>query len=225
MPEKQNSDSVLTIYTDGGCIGNPGPGGWGAILIRNDCMDEIGGGEKHTTNNRMEMTAAIEGLARANAGEVVELATDSKYLHDGITKWIHGWKRRGWKKADGGDVLNRDLWEVISSKKLKIKWRHVRGHSGHDYNERCDEIANGFARGAPPKLRKSKVDEGRKQQNDETAPTLAFPAYACLARNWLSVQASWEECEKIVRENSEAKFKQVRSREELRKTLEQWGLI
>ncbi|MHB8767143.1 MAG: ribonuclease HI, partial [Deferrisomatales bacterium] len=146
----------LVVYTDGGCIGNPGPGGWGALLLRSDGYEEIGGREERTTNNRMEMRAAVEALRRARPGDRVHVLTDSRYLQDGISKWIRGWKKRGWKKADGGDVLNRDLWEeldaLVSRPGLRVSWEHVRGHSGHLLNERCDQIANGFARGAPPVL-------------------------------------------------------------------------
>lgn len=230
MSETENSISFLEIYTDGGCIGNPGPGGWAAILVRDCGFEEVGGGEKHTTNNRMEMTAAVEGLRRAVPGDRVQVTTDSKYLHDGITKWIHGWKRRGWKKADGGDVLNRDLWEavdlLVSSKKLKVSWRHVRGHSGHAYNERCDEIANGFARGAPPKLQKGDAALFAVQESrDESPQLLTFPAYMSLVQGKLIVQSSLGECEKRVKGNPETRYKKVCSRGELKDALEAWGLI
>ena len=146
----RKSSKKLVIYTDGACSGNPGPGGWGALLVYGTREKEMFGGENDTTNNRMEMMAAIqalESLKPGYAGEI-ELWTDSKYLKDGITKWIHGWKKRGWKKADKKPVLNMDLWkrlDAVSSDK-NINWLWVKGHAGHDGNERADELAG---RGVP----------------------------------------------------------------------------
>jgi ribonuclease HI len=150
---KENSIKMI-IYSDGGCIGNPGPGGWGTIIVRENLYTELGGHAPATTNNRMEMSAAIEGLKKAQKGEEIEIITDSKYLIDGATKWIHGWKKKNWVKSDKKPVLNRDLWEIIDQlqSQFKVKWTHVRGHQGHPENERCDDIANGFARGTPPEL-------------------------------------------------------------------------
>ncbi len=142
---RKASSKKLVIYTDGACSGNPGPGGWGALLIYGSREKEMFGGTKDTTNNRMEMMAAIkalESLKPEYAGEI-ELWTDSKYLKDGITKWIHGWKKRGWKKADKKPVLNMDLWKrldaVVESK--TIDWLWVKGHAGDPGNERADELA------------------------------------------------------------------------------------
>jgi len=135
----------LVIYTDGACSGNPGPGGWGALLVYGKSEKEMFGGEKDTTNNRMEMMAAIQALEslKPHYSGKIELWTDSKYLKDGITKWIHGWKKRGWKKANKKPVLNVDLWKrldaVVEGK--TIKWVWVKGHAGHDGNERADELA------------------------------------------------------------------------------------
>jgi ribonuclease HI len=136
--------SIVTIHTDGACSGNPGPGGWGAILEWNGHRKEICGGEPDTTNNRMEMMAAIMALEamKKNHHDIV-LITDSGYLRDGITKWIHGWKRRGWKTADKKDVKNVDLWQRLDllAQNHKIDWRWVRGHTGDPGNERADELA------------------------------------------------------------------------------------
>jgi len=136
----------LVIYTDGACSGNPGPGGWGALMLYAGREKELYGGEPDSTNNRMEMLAAIkalESLKPGYAGEI-ELWTDSKYLKDGITKWIVGWKQRGWKKADKKPVLNMDLWKrldaVVEGK--TIDWRWVKGHAGDPGNERADALAN-----------------------------------------------------------------------------------
>ncbi len=135
-------DRVI-IHTDGACSGNPGPGGWGAILEYRGVEKELYGGEPETTNNRMELTAAIEALAALKRPSTVELHTDSKYLRDGITQWIHNWKRNGWKTAAKKPVKNADLWqrldELLSGH--KIEWHWVKGHAGHDLNERADELA------------------------------------------------------------------------------------
>jgi ribonuclease HI len=133
----------VIIYTDGACSGNPGPGGWGAILIKGEHRKEIKGGEAETTNNRMELTAAISALEALKRPVHVELHTDSAYLKDGITKWVHGWQNNGWKTADKKPVKNADLWQrlVEAAKRHQIDWRWVRGHTGHELNERADELA------------------------------------------------------------------------------------
>ena len=133
----------VVIYTDGACSGNPGPGGWGAILTYGDSCKEISGGEPATTNNRMELTAAISALESLKRPSRVELHTDSSYLKDGITKWIHGWKRNGWRTADKKPVKNAELWQRLDEARSRhdIDWRWVRGHTGHPENERADELA------------------------------------------------------------------------------------
>ena len=145
--------SQIIIHTDGACSGNPGPGGWGAILEWNGHRKEIKGGEPETTNNRMEMLAAIEALrALRKSGRDVILITDSVYLRDGITKWIHGWKKRGWKTADKKPVKNVDLWQTLDElvQQHDIEWRWVKGHAGDPGNERADELAReGLAEARP----------------------------------------------------------------------------
>lgn len=136
--------STITIHTDGACSGNPGPGGWGAILEWNGHRKELHGGERDTTNNRMEMQAAIEALkALKKPGRSVILITDSVYLRDGITKWIHGWKKRNWKTAEKKPVKNVDLWQELEAltQNHEIEWRWVKGHAGDPGNERADELA------------------------------------------------------------------------------------
>lgn len=136
--------SRITIHTDGACSGNPGPGGWGAILEWNGHRKELKGGERDTTNNRMEMMAAIQALeAIRKTGHEVILITDSVYLRDGITKWIHGWKKRDWKTADKKPVKNVDLWQRLDAltERHSIEWRWVKGHNGDPGNERADELA------------------------------------------------------------------------------------
>ena len=133
----------VTIHTDGACSGNPGPGGWGAILEYGDKKREIKGGEIHTTNNRMELMAAIMALESLKRPCDVDLHTDSQYLRNGIMTWIHGWKRNGWKTSDKKPVKNVDLWQRLDAAlgHHHIKWHWVKGHAGHDLNERADELA------------------------------------------------------------------------------------
>lgn len=134
----------VQIFTDGACKGNPGPGGWGAILRCGDHQKELSGFEPATTNNRMELMAAISALNALKEPCEVELVSDSQYLSKGITEWIGDWKRRGWLTASKKPVMNRDLWEQIDtlSKKHIIHWKWIKGHAGHLENERCDELAN-----------------------------------------------------------------------------------
>ncbi len=133
----------VVIHTDGACSGNPGPGGWGAILESGRHRKELKGGEALTTNNRMEMTAAIEALEALKAPSDVELYTDSNYLRDGITKWIRKWKTNGWRTADRKPVRNAELWQRLEEACARhdVRWHWVRGHAGHDENERADELA------------------------------------------------------------------------------------
>ncbi len=134
----------VDIYTDGACSGNPGPGGWGALLVHDGVEKTLCGGAPATTNNRMEMTAAIEALKALKRPCNIHLHTDSSYLRDGITKWIHGWKRNGWRTADKKPVKNQDLWLELEfqMERQHVTWHWVKGHSGHQENERADALAN-----------------------------------------------------------------------------------
>lgn len=137
------SDDWVEIYTDGACKGNPGPGGWGAVIRSGGHEKELSGGEALTTNNRMELLAAIRALEALKRPCEVVLWTDSIYVRDGISKWIHGWRRNGWKNSKKEEVVNRDLWERLweLSRPHQVEWVWVRGHAGHPENERCDELA------------------------------------------------------------------------------------
>ena len=137
------SDTKVVIYTDGACSGNPGPGGWGALLISGGHRKDICGGEPDTTNNRMEMMAAIQALESLTKPCQVELHTDSTYVMKGISEWIHNWKRRGWKTADKKPVKNEDLWRRLDEARLRhqVDWRWVKGHAGHELNEAADALA------------------------------------------------------------------------------------
>ncbi|GAK45028.1 ribonuclease H [Tepidicaulis marinus] len=135
--------SKVEIYTDGACSGNPGPGGWGALMIYNGAEKELSGGEAETTNNRMELMAAIRALEALKRPSKVALYTDSTYVRDGITKWIHNWKRNGWKNAAKKPVKNEDLWKRLDAALAthEIEWHWVKGHDGHPENERADALA------------------------------------------------------------------------------------
>ena len=134
----------VTIYTDGACKKNPGPGGWGCIMIYGEHEKTLCGGDLETTNNRMELMAAIQGLEALSTPCKVDLYTDSKYVKDGISQWIHNWKKRNWRKADGKPVLNGDLWKRLDQARDQhdVTWNWVKGHAGDHYNEIADQLAN-----------------------------------------------------------------------------------
>lgn len=137
------SDEMIEIFTDGACSGNPGPGGWGVLMRWRDHEKELFGGEAQTTNNRMELMAAIQGIEAVTRPARLRLVTDSTYVKDGITKWIHGWKRNGWKTAAKKPVKNEDLWRRLDAALAThdVDWQWVKGHTGHAENERADELA------------------------------------------------------------------------------------
>jgi ribonuclease HI len=143
-----SADKVV-VFTDGACSGNPGPGGWGAILTFKGVEKELKGGEAHTTNNRMELMAAISALEAMKRPCLVELHTDSQYVKNGITSWIHNWKRNGWRTADKKPVKNEDLWRRLDEALAihNVDWRWVKGHAGHDMNERADALARAALKG------------------------------------------------------------------------------
>ena len=149
VPHRDRAGAAVEIYTDGACKGNPGPGGWGALLTFDGKEREIFGGEQSTTNNRMELTAVIEALSTLTRASRVIVHTDSQYVQKGITEWIHGWKAKGWRTAAKAPVKNVDLWKRVDELAAlhRIDWRWVKGHAGHDGNERADALAN---RGVPP---------------------------------------------------------------------------
>jgi len=137
------ADETVEIFSDGACQGNPGPGGWGALLRFNHQEKELWGGEAQTTNNRMELTAAIRALEALKRPSRVRLYTDSQYVQKGISQWIHDWKRRGWRTADKKPVKNADLWQRLEAalKSHEVRWHWVKGHVGHELNERADQLA------------------------------------------------------------------------------------
>lgn len=239
----------ITVYTDGAARQNPGPGGWGAIVLTGDeQVIELGAGVAHTTNNKMEMSAAIEALAYlANTPGKITIYTDSSYLVRGITDWIKGWRRRGWTTADGSPVLNRELWERLSElvaargRAGGVSWLHVRGHAGVPGNERCDEIATSLADGHRVELyRGPKVAYGidlerpasaqaltRRPTTPSAAPRPTKPgaaySYLSLVGGQLMRHANWADCEQRVRGVSGARFKKAMSPADEEAIARSWG--
>jgi ribonuclease HI len=239
------STHPIVVFTDGAAKGNPGPGGWGVIIATPDGhVTELGGGAAHTTNNQMELTAPIEALRHLQhtAGRLA-LYTDSTYVIKGIREWIWAWRRRGWKTAEGTDVLNRALWEqlanlVAARGTAGVEWHYVRGHSGIPGNDRVDEIANAFARRRRPALYHGPLirypipigdipDDTRVPQR--TAGASAGKSKAT-PYSYLSVidgrpqrHATWAECERRVKGRSGAKFKKAMSAAEEAAILHAWG--
>ena len=168
---------VVAAACDGACSGNPGPGGWGALLRFEDgSVHEMGGAERATTNNRMELTAALallEALRELPHDSGLTIRTDSRYLIDGYSKWIQGWKRKGWRTASGGVVLNRDLWEQLDQARLPgVELVHVKGHSGDPDNDRCDAIAVAFSHGQMPAMAAGEVVASARIEADVPPPGL-----------------------------------------------------
>jgi len=239
------STHPIVVFTDGAAKGNPGPGGWGVIIATPDGhVTELGGGAAHTTNNQMELTAPIEALRhlQGTPGKLA-LYTDSTYVIKGIREWIWAWRRRGWKTAEGNDVLNRDLWERLASLvaargKAGVEWHYVRGHSGIPGNARVDEIANAFALRRRPELYHGPLIRYPVPVHDipddtsvpqRTASRLAGKSKAA-AYSYLSVvdgtpkrHTTWAECERRVKGRSGAKFKKAMSAAEETTILRAWG--
>ena len=242
------SESPIIVFTDGAAKGNPGPGGWGVIVVTPDRhVTELGGGSPHTTNNRMELSGAIAALQHvANQAGPVAIYSDSTYVIQGITQWVWGWRKRGWKTSQGGDVLNRDLWEQLSSligarAKGEVDWRWVRGHVGTPGNERADEISVAFALRQSPDLYDGPLDGYALpilQLPDDTAlPKRPAGASAsgtkskAAAHSYLSVvdgvpmrHVTWAECEGRVKGQSGARFKKALSAADETAILRGWGV-
>ncbi|MFN8635727.1 MAG: ribonuclease HI [Chloroflexota bacterium] len=227
-------------YTDGGCIGNPGPGGWGVHLEYPDGrVVELGGSELQTTNNRMELRAAIEAARAVGGWPAATIVTDSQYVRRGITGWLAGWKRKGWVTAAGQPVLNRDLWEELDAASgPQIAWEWTRGHSGDPGNERCDEIASWFSASVAPLARgrrRSTNGNGNgtngKVSNGSGSNRTPLPHLTPFGTVYLSVvdgiparHATWAECEQRVKGVKSARFKKVKSQAEEREVFAKWGV-
>ena len=214
-------------YTDGSCLGNPGPGGWGLRLLYADGgVAEFGAAAPNTTNNQMELQAAIEALAHLGKAPQATVYTDSRYVIDGLTKWLPNWRRRGWITSTGSAVKNRDLWQELARlAHPKVRWRHVRGHSGDPNNERVDDIARGFASGQTPRLYcgPAGAPDDPVQPGSATV-SFAKSRYVSIIRGDVAIDDNWPACEARVRGVSGAKFKKVRSAEELAAFCAQHGV-
>jgi ribonuclease HI len=224
----------ITIYCDGSSIGNPGPGGWGAVIADKARVKEVGGSDAHTTNNKMELTAAIEALLNLKNRSKVTIHTDSRYVINGITKWVFGWEKKGWLTLEKTEVQNKELWQELVRVSLRhdVTWEHVKGHSGVPLNERVDQIANGFARGGGVELyygslaKYQQVLDAMPKPRIKTAPktkktTGKAYSYVSLLDGKVLTHKTWEECEKRVK-GKPAKFKKVFSKEEETKLIEEW---
>ena len=240
MPER------ITVFTDGAARQNPGPGGWAAIILSIDGeVIELGGRSAHTTNNKMEMTGALEALRFLHAVKgQIDLYTDSSYLVRGMTEWIRNWRRRGWKTIEGADVLNRELWEQLAALTAErgagneVRWHHIRGHAGIPGNERADEIATQFADREHVGLYRGPARSYDRDLLDLSAATIASSARPSARRpkskgkpySYLSVvdgrpmrHATWDECERRVKGKSGARFKKAMSALDEAAILEAWG--
>ncbi len=222
-------DKIL-IFADGASKGNPGPGGWGALVAYDGQVEELGGSEEHTTNNRMELTAALRALEEAQKHTATSVAvhTDSSYVINGITKWVKGWKARGWLTKEKTPVLNRDLWEMLDDAvqflEAKIEWQHVGGHVGVAGNERVDEIASSFAEGKPIHLfsgsrsdyshdiENTSFDETKAKERSKSRSRSSAKAYSyvSLVGGEVRTHKTWGECEARVK-GKMARFKKALS--------------
>jgi ribonuclease HI len=235
----------ILVFADGACSGNPGPGGWGSVIVYpQGHVTELGGGLNPTTNNQMELTATLRALDRLrDAPGDIEFFTDSVYVIKGITQWIWGWRRNGWKTSEGGEVSNQDLWKQLSGalserrKKYpdsKVEWKWVKGHSGVPGNERVDEIAVVFSKGSRARLYDGPLlgygvaihDIPENTEVPELKPRIAKPAahsYLSLVGNTPMRHSNWGECERRVKGQSGAKFKKAATPEEEVTILRGWG--
>ncbi|MGZ3774566.1 MAG: ribonuclease H family protein [Pseudobdellovibrionaceae bacterium] len=238
----QNRNYIL-IFSDGACSGNPGPGGWGSvILFPEDHVQELGGADPSTTNNRMEMTAVLEALKLVSEDKrPLQFYSDSTYLIRGITQWIWGWRKRNWKTASGEEVLNRDIWEelfnVVQARGAagKIDWHYSRGHVGTPGNERCDRIAVGYAKNDfvslydGPFARYSvdllnvPEDTSLPEMRQSTEKKEAF-SYLSNLGGLVYRHSNWPSCQKRVNGHSGAKFKKAKSAADETEILKSWGL-
>lgn len=226
------------LYTDGACSGNPGPGGWASLLVvpEKDLLVELGGAAAHSTNNAMELKAAIEGLKvflSLNLNSKLQVHADSKLVIQGITQWVAGWKRKGWKKADGAEPANILLWkeldEVVSHfKSGQLEWRHIDAHSGFFGNERVDQIAVDFSQELEPELYDGLLSEYRFKEEvlnpTKKLSSKDYPAYLSYCDGVLKRHKTWAECEAAVRGLSRPLYKKVSHFLEEEETLKKWGV-
>lgn len=230
------------VFTDGSSRGNPGPGGWGAIVATEYAVAELGGGEKHTTNNRMELSAVIHALSYVikmtpkSAVPVVTLYLDSSYVMNGATKWIHGWQKKGWKTSAKDEVLNKDLWEELVPllPRIEVKWELVKGHTGVEGNERCDVIATMHADGQRPQLYsgsrssyttdltvKAHTSATKAPSKKKSKKGVAY-SYVSEIGGVVKTHSSWADCEQRVKGKGGARYKKVFSQAEETELISLW---
>jgi len=238
----KETESKITIFTDGSSRGNPGPGGWGTVLVTmvqeagsmekaGSQVTELGGAEKHTTNNRMELTACLEGISHTPKYSPILINTDSSYVINGITKWIHGWKRNNWITKAKEDVLNKDLWVKLDTcvSERKVEWKYVGGHIGIIGNERCDHIATDFADGNKPALYTGSLGNYdlpnildvshnensliKKKKSSSSKSNAKAYSYISMVGGVIETHKTWAECEKRVRGAKGAKYRKSIHRE------------
>jgi len=233
----------IKIYTDGASRGNPGPSGWGAVLFLDKNVVELGGRIDSGTNNQMELSApteALKYLEENNIKEAIKIVTDSQYTLSGITSWVHGWKKNGWIKKDGGEVSNREYWEELDRLQTLMNpaWEKVKGHDGNIYNERADQIATGFATKKDMNLfsgtateyelfARSKVDlDAIKKSAKQSSANRNRPGghYLSLVDGELQKHTTWPECEARVKGVKWCKFKKVFNEEEEEEVKNGWGV-
>lgn len=245
----------IIIFSDGASKGNPGPGGWGAVVVVGEKVTELGGHEKHTTNNRMELMGAIKAFeniaekadADTDIPSIVTVYTDSRYVINGITKWISDWKRRDWKTLQKQDVVNRDLWgdldSLVSARDNDVKWNYVGGHIGIAGNERVDEIASEFAGGSVPKLFSGKISvyvsahgidiknissngiaSTTKTDSKNRSRAKAY-SYVSMVKGVIKIHSTWAECEKRVKGVSATKFKKSLSASDEKAIIAEWKVV
>jgi ribonuclease HI len=213
--------ATIDIITDGACSGNPGPGGWATIIVMPDgSVDEFSGSATNTTNNQMELQAIIVGLQKVNAKMEIHIYTDSQYVINGITKWVFGWQKNGWRTKEGKDVENQLLWRALISLTHKnVHWHHVKGHSGHVMNERANTLAQQQSKSQGSQVARLPVSPHRTPVSSS-----AFPRYISLVGSEFRHHATWDECKQAVHGVSGARFKKVSSTQELHSQRRQWGL-
>lgn len=234
--------NCFLIFCDGACSGNPGPGGWGAVLVNPEMqVQEFGGAESPTTNNRMEITGLIEVLRKINpdSTEPIYVYTDSTYVIYGITQWIHGWRRNQWKNSEGQDVANQDLWrildQVVSPLRKRIDFRYSRGHSGIPGNERCDEIAVARSQGRWVDYYSGSLlqydvpifdlpEETKVPELKSKAEKKKAVAYLSYLDGEVVRHSTWPQCDARVKGRSGAKFKKLMDLSEEKALLAEWGL-
>ena len=216
----------IKIFTDGASRGNPGPGGWGSVVISNDRVKELGGRSDNTTNNRMELTACTEALETAKDSEIT-VYTDSSYVINGITKWVRGWKANGWLTKTKDEVLNKDLWEklVTVTEGKNVVWEYVGGHSGIAGNERCDEIATSFADKVEIKLFNGALSDysiknildlshSVEKVSKKSHSNAKAYSYISMVEGKIQIHPTWAECEARVKGKSGTRFKKAISQDQ-----------